>query len=434
MKECPKCKAQLEDDDIFCGVCGTKLEIENDESQADVQTTPEGRRCSHCGKAIEADSAFCPFCGKPQEVEEVKNKEPQQEEPEAEQLQTNNQISTPPPLSKQSKQTETKEQPASVPPPLPKQPKENEISEPPTYEYEEEEKSRKWLWVLLALLVAGGVGVWYYMSDGHSSRGDSKTAVVDSDYITVSGEQSFENAKDYLESMYKDFYNPYNYERFDKKLLSKYFTEEAMQKFYVESDYDEGDFFYCTDFLVNGSISGGASPDYGDKVVSRTIEPEENDWFLVTNIWDVIKEPVKVYLQVKSDNGVYKIVDIRENNENNSEVQEVNADSYSEFFVGKTYKGSGTGAGLYTEMTITFLDNNICRCISDFYQAYSEPHTITCMYNIWGSQVVVHVNLGDTEYDLEFDITNGGRSIGFDHSDPNEEGMMALDIMSLELQ
>ena len=117
-------------------------------------------------------------------------------------------------------------------------------------------------------------------------------------------------ATDFIESMYKDFYEPNNLERSDKKLLSKYFTEEAMQKFYVESDYEDGGFFYCTDFLVNGAISGNASPDYGDKVVSRTIEPENDGWFLVTNIWDVIQEPVKVRLQVKSIDGAFKVVDV----------------------------------------------------------------------------------------------------------------------------
>jgi hypothetical protein len=130
-------------------------------------------------------------------------------------------------------------------------------------------------------------------------------------------------AKEFIESMYKDLYEPfelYDERRYEKTLLSKYFTKEAMQKFYVESDYEERDFFYCTDFLVNGSISGTASPDYGDEVVFRTIKPESDDWFLVTNIWDVIQTPVKVHLKVKSADGELKIVDIKLDNEDQEEV------------------------------------------------------------------------------------------------------------------
>ena len=218
MKKCNNCGSILEDDELYCHECGTKQEIEDVKTPVEEKQEREEKKCFHCGKAIEADSAFCPFCGKPQEVEEVKNKEPQQEQPEAEQLQTNNQISTPPPLSKQSKQTETKEQPASVPPPLPKQPKENEIPEPPTYEYEEEEKSRKWLWVLLALLVAGGVGVWYYMSDGHSSKvsvqmADSldSTSIEEDDVPDTYIDSQPTSALEFLEQFYMGDYEDEEY-------------------------------------------------------------------------------------------------------------------------------------------------------------------------------------------------------------------------------
>lgn len=154
-------------------------------------------------------------------------------------------------------------------------------------------KTNKWIWIVSTILLLGlviGIGCYGF--------NQTKQDVAP------------QAATDFIESMYKDFYEPYNLERSDKKLLSKYFTAEAMQKFYVESDYEDGEFFYCTDFLVNGDISGNASPDYGDKVISRTIEPENDGWFLVTNIWDVIQEPVKVHLQVKSIDGAFKVVDV----------------------------------------------------------------------------------------------------------------------------
>ena len=155
--------------------------------------------------------------------------------------------------------------------------------------------------VILLLGILGGGGYYYLNNKGDGSKEDNVSDNISTDLIA---------AKEFLESMYKEFYEPNNIERSEGKFLSKYFTAEAMHKFYVESDYEEGDFFYCTDFLVNGDISGNASPDYGDKVVSRTIEPESDGWFLVTNIWDVIKTPVKVRLQVKSVDGTYKVVDI----------------------------------------------------------------------------------------------------------------------------
>ncbi len=142
---------------------------------------------------------------------------------------------------------------------------------------------------------------------GQDQTGTDSVAVKTTEFDQVA-------AKAFLENMYKDFFEPWNEDREDKVYLSKFFTSEAMRKFYVESDYEEGEFFYCTDFLVHGDLSGSASPDYGNKVVSRTIEPESDGWFLVTNIWDVIKEPVKVRLQVKNVNGSYKVVDISADN------------------------------------------------------------------------------------------------------------------------
>lgn len=142
---------------------------------------------------------------------------------------------------------------------------------------------------------------------GQDQTGTDSVAVKSTEFDPVA-------AKGFLENMYKDFFEPWNKDREDKAYLSKFFTSEAMSKFYVESDYEEGEFFYCTDFLVHGDISGSASPDYGNKVVSRTIVADSDGWFLVTNIWDVIKEPVKVRLQVKNVNGLYKVVDISTDN------------------------------------------------------------------------------------------------------------------------
>jgi len=156
---------------------------------------------------------------------------------------------------------------------------------------------------LFGMSIVAMVGiVSIFCSCGNKGSLSQTQAVADSVVVESLGIDTVA-AKEFIESMYKDLYEPfklYDERRYEKTLLSKYFTKEAMQKFYVESDYEERDFFYCTDFLVNGSISGTASPDYGDEVVFRTIKPESDDWFLVTNIWDVIQTPVKVHLKVKS--------------------------------------------------------------------------------------------------------------------------------------
>lgn len=78
MKECPKCHAMIEDDAVFCGVCGTKQEFEEVDVQAEEQSSQEEQFCVHCGKSIEVGSLFCPYCGKPQDVEETKSEEPQE--------------------------------------------------------------------------------------------------------------------------------------------------------------------------------------------------------------------------------------------------------------------------------------------------------------------------------------------------------------------
>lgn len=144
MKECPNCKAILENDDLFCGKCGTKFETDNVEAQPDEQPTPEGKKCIHCGELIEADSMFCPFCGKPQVVEEEKLEEPQQKSVKAEPEQSN------------------ESEPVASP-----QPEQAQPEEEPTIEEEEKKKSKTWLWILLVLMIAGGAG-WYFLSGNNN--------------------------------------------------------------------------------------------------------------------------------------------------------------------------------------------------------------------------------------------------------------------------
>ena len=192
----------------------------------------------------------------------------------------------------------------------------------------EEPSSKKRVWILLILLLlalAGGVG--YYFSNNsenaldnnpfnHMNVFEKDSIVENNDIETVDGiestgiQEEIIDAESFLKAMYGEFFEPWNKDRFEKNILSKYFTSSVMSKFYVENDYSQGEYFYCTDFLVDGYIGGGASPDRGDKVVSRTIENKGDGWYEVTNIWDVIDTPVKVRLKVDNMDSKFFITDI----------------------------------------------------------------------------------------------------------------------------
>ena len=216
MKECPNCKAQLEDDAIFCGVCGTKLEA--DDVQVEETTESEEKFCIHCGKAIEIGSVFCPFCGEPQDVENVE--EDHREEPQQA-------------TSEQPKQLEEPEQPEKT--------QEPEEEEQPTYEWEEEEKSKMWIWIILALLIVAGAG-WYFFKD----TGDAKpkenysTSPVEKplDTTPVVEEKSNEPTTPlaFLEAFYKGNLNDADY-------IKQHVTASVLNKLKraYESDCPSGD-------------------------------------------------------------------------------------------------------------------------------------------------------------------------------------------------
>lgn len=299
MKVCPKCKTQLEDDELFCHECGAKQEIEEVEVKLEEQSVEE-KFCVHCGKAIEADSMFCPYCGKPQDVEETKSGEPQPKAEETEPEQEKPQTEGP----------NVKEEPN-----VEESPKEEPQAEgEPVYNKEEKKKSKSWLWILLGVILLGIIGAGYYFLT--QTDDTPKTEENDVKIATSQDEAAHpSDPKEFLNSLYNDFYEQGNSDRFDEAVLSKYFTKGAMRKFYVEDSYEEGHYFYCTDFLTHGTISGGPDPDYGDKIVYRLIVTENDGWFKVINIWDVIKEPVIVHLQVKTIDGALKIVDVRVEND-----------------------------------------------------------------------------------------------------------------------
>ena len=51
-------------------------------------------------------------------------------------------------------------------------------------------------------------------------------------------------------------------------------------------------------------------PDYGHKVVNRSIENKGDGWYEVTNIWDVIDKPVKARFKVDNIGSQFIITNI----------------------------------------------------------------------------------------------------------------------------
>lgn len=213
MKECINCKAILEDDELFCHECGAKQEIQEAETQTEeTKVEPEGKKCIHCGETIEVDSMFCPFCGKPQEKKEQEedaqnepiNERPAQEEPKEEK-----------PTSQEVEPEVTQEEPT----------------------YEEEKSSKKWLWILLALLIVGAGGWYFYNNSGWSDDRVAQEEAIDTDSIPMPDEQE-EYTEDtpsseigFLEQFYKG-------EIGDEGYIQQNVTANVLNKLKRDYEYD----------------------------------------------------------------------------------------------------------------------------------------------------------------------------------------------------
>ena len=290
MKECINCKAILENDELFCHECGTKQELEKMTNQEDVlsvskeQSVIEEMYCIHCGKAIEADSLYCPHCGKPQEVNEVKSDD--------------SQVIEEPQVKEKLKAEETQQ------------------NEEPTYEWEEEKKSKTLIWILGAVLLLGILGGGYYLMNNQEEGEDVSAYIQETDSfseISVSSDDTpIENVdqrlNEILTSLIKD-----NGDRY----LAEYFTEgfdayynrawEKANKEGVEGpriwwQYSDD---YPTDFSIN-SINTNAT---SETVANITIKGG-----LCHGIYDVL---------LKIENGHWKIDRITEIESNSKEVKDI---------------------------------------------------------------------------------------------------------------
>lgn len=218
MRECPYCKTILEDDELFCHECGTKQEIEESVAPND-KAAPLEKKCIHCGETIEEDSTYCSFCGKLQFVDEKEAEpEPAVEEPrQAKKEKTEGEK----PIDDEN--DESKEVSAQETP-----------EERPHYDWEDEPKSKKWIWILLVvLLIGGGIGLWYYMDDNQfGGRPQAMQEAVDSDSIKMDNEEITPTSPlAFLEQFYKGDYE-------NEEYIKQHVTASVINKLKRDYEYD----------------------------------------------------------------------------------------------------------------------------------------------------------------------------------------------------
>ena len=104
-------------------------------------------------------------------------------------------------------------------------------------------------------------------------------------------------------------------------------------------------------------------------------------------------------------------------------------------FSGKVYSGSGNGGGTGINMTISFMANNECICVSDWYYGLdTEMEKSRGIYYVSGENVVVKCQRPYDGYDMDFKfkIAEEGRILYFDNSDRSSGGSIGNDFMTLE--
>lgn len=339
----------LEDDEMFCHECGTKQEIEETEAQVEEPSFSEEKFCVHCGKAIEIDSMFCSFCGKPQDVEnvEAEHKEKSRQEPSEQPKQ--------PEQPEEAQETEEPEQ--SEQSDQHQEPQKPEVEEQPTYEWEEETSSRKWLWILLALLVAGGIGAWYYMSDGGASGGRSQFETVDSDLIAVVDTSAVYNdvvpssPLAFLEEFYKG-----NYE--DSEYIKQHVTANVLNKLKQDAEKD-GRSGLLAAWVFNAYDTGTDGPDLEYEEGPMIVNTNEQDKFCVVYQYNYYDEPKlsrarKVYLTVSDIDAKYLISDYEVESSSSDNTSSIDENIGSSI----TMKGKVSKYGIHMVLDINIEDVN----------------------------------------------------------------------------
>lgn len=115
----------------------------------------------------------------------------------------------------------------------------------------------------------------------------------------------------FIKRMYKDFFDNRDFDTENLSNLRKYLTSELAEQIHIECPYDgcdESDSSYIVDLFKDGSLSY-ERPDPGYRVVTRSIKPLKYDWFEITNVWDVIEDPIIVGLKIQNTEDGLRVVD-----------------------------------------------------------------------------------------------------------------------------
>ena len=115
----------------------------------------------------------------------------------------------------------------------------------------------------------------------------------------------------FIKQMYKDFFHNKSFNTENPSYLRQYLSSDVIKQIHMDCPYDgsdERDSSYVVYLFIDGSPNY-ERPDPGNRVASRSIKPMKDDWFEVTNNWDMAGRPIIICLKVQNTNDGLKVVD-----------------------------------------------------------------------------------------------------------------------------
>ncbi len=244
--KCKYCESELKPGAKFCPYCGKEV------LEFDV--------CINCGKQIKVGASFCPHCGKNQHEVNIEP-EPIESEPSDEVVEN---------IEQPYKEVVNQQVPQDISTPEPQEEVLADTIEP----YAEKQSSKKWVFIIVAVLLVGilGGGGYYFMSNKSESsfivqEMDSIAEVSDS---VISDIHSVKGIKSRLNEILSQALKMY-----DDEAVNKFFSQNFIQLYSQvkknDATLDEPG-FWC------GSIWDGSQDDEpnGYEIVSvSTSSPTE---------------------------------------------------------------------------------------------------------------------------------------------------------------
>lgn len=304
--KCNYCNIELKDGAKFCPNCGKEV--------------IEANICIKCGEQIKPGASFCPHCGANQNDIQTELESTEEVENIVEHTQPTVEVAI-------------EQQPATH--------REPEVENMETSFQYEEASSKKWIWILLPILIIGGIGVWFFMSDGHSTN-DNQAMIeaVDSDSIAVIDPEydihSIEGIDERLTEIFCDVFG-----MSDEEAIRNYFSQEYQNLYRKVAEIDntiDGPGFWNGNIWdggqdgnpneakinsVNSSTDTEAYAEvklihregnyHSENFVSLTLLFENGTWYI--DDVDGFKQAMKEYIkregnasgEGKSNNGTYSM-------------------------------------------------------------------------------------------------------------------------------